>query len=90
MSNNIHRYQLFYDDAWELFADMDTNADGVLTEKEFLSNLDLINVQLVHTLVSIFAHNCFYICQAQSDRRPHEMDVSAAMLRSMSMVQASV
>jgi hypothetical protein len=40
------QYQLFYDDAWEIFADMDTNADGVLSEKEFVSNIDLLKVKI--------------------------------------------
>jgi len=40
------QYQIFYDDAWEIFADMDTNADGALSEQEFLSNLDLLGVKV--------------------------------------------
>lgn len=40
------QYQIFYDDAWEIFADMDTNADGSLSEQEFMSNLDLLGVKI--------------------------------------------
>ena len=40
------QYQIFYDDAWEIFADMDTNADGALSEQEFMSNLDLLGVKI--------------------------------------------
>eukprot|EP00729_Bicosta_minor_P012918 gene12918-13081_t len=42
------QYQVFYDDAWEIFADMDTNADGALSEQEFLSNLDLLGVKVTN------------------------------------------
>lgn len=40
------KYQLFYDDAWDIFKSMDTNADGRLSEHEFTANLDLLDVNL--------------------------------------------
>lgn len=40
------KYQLFYDDCWDIFQAMDTNADGTLSESEFISNLDLLDVDL--------------------------------------------
>lgn len=41
-SRLLFKYLIFYDDAWEIFRDLDVNADGVLSEKEFTKGLKLI------------------------------------------------
>ena len=36
------KYLIFYDDAWEMFRDLDVNADGVVSEAEFVKGIGLV------------------------------------------------
>jgi len=48
------QYLVFYDDAWEIFRDMDVNADGALSEREFVTNIDRIGIKLKSPPAAVF------------------------------------